>query len=579
MLSGKYDASGFQVTASTALEAIVGTHAASAGMVSANIQGLAKTLHSDLGAIQSTIIGQTDRLAEIDSEGFSQLGNVMSQGFSGLRAISGASLAVQAAGFASVARQLNGLRGDVSALHGDLVGIGKELVAAQANTNARLESLVDFAARTLFTQEKILETLVSSKTVEAQQFIRQGWDNLVNGYEDDAFTRFQKSLEHDNTVYVAHAELGRLLEKRGELKAAEDHLRRATRFAASATPQVKGFAHVQFAAFLERTGQPDAALIEVAHALTIKEIEATPRSSWRLYYAELLAGLGRLDEAVEYVMGAIQAHPALLVAAMASRPLAATQPRLTKAIIDADEAARARIFQNLEGATVVLRQLTALQAPLGKEAEARCESYFRRAITAQFSELKLLEVETGRLAPEFDSDLRGQVQALLERDSNAMLMLARWLRSEPTEVTFEPKGHYRKVVGGIGFAWSALSGVGIALMGNLAAGSMTAVVQGLFSFAIWSGGASHAQSAMVSHGVRLRERHSAWEEWRVEVIRQHESLSTTLISTKATLDGAGLERALLAETLSRHSQLALPPISAVPAWVATARNRKASLPT
>ena len=71
--------------------------------------------------------------------------------------ISGASLLVQAAGFAVVAKQLHSLRGDIHALHADLVAQGNELIELQSIANQRLDRLVDIASRSLDVQEKILQ--------------------------------------------------------------------------------------------------------------------------------------------------------------------------------------------------------------------------------------------------------------------------------------------------------------------------------------------------------------------------------------------------------------------------------------
>lgn len=229
-----FSASGFSVSANNAIDYIAGTQAAGSGMVSANIQGLAKTMHADLGRVSQQIASQTAQLSEINVEGFKSVGDKLSQGFSSLETLSGFSIAVQAAGFAVVAKQLHSLRGDVKALHADMVRQGEELIGLQRIANAGIERLVDFAERQFQTQEKILEALVSSRTVEAQQLIRQGWENLKNGYEDEAFERFKKSLDFDNTVYMAHAELGRILEGRNDLKTGEDHLIRASKFSSVA---------------------------------------------------------------------------------------------------------------------------------------------------------------------------------------------------------------------------------------------------------------------------------------------------------------------------------------------------------
>lgn len=304
---GTFSAQGFQVTASNAIELIAGTEAAGAGMVSANVREVGELLHVDFANLSRTVVDQGSQLASINARGFDTVRRTLEGGFGTLETLSGLSVATQAVGFAVVATQLAGVRKDVR----ELTGKAAELVDLQRSATGHLESLADFAQRQLKTQEQILATLVSSRTVEAQQLVRQGWENLRNCYEDDAFERFQRSLEYDNTVYVTHAELGAINEKRGQFEKAEDHLRRAARFATQAGPALAAFASVQLASFLDRRGRHGEALSTLRDGL-----QAWRTPAWVFYLAELSAEAGDADAALAALREAMGGDAAFFNAAM-----------------------------------------------------------------------------------------------------------------------------------------------------------------------------------------------------------------------------------------------------------------------
>lgn len=400
---GTASSGGFQYFANNAVDLIAGTQAASSAMVSANIQETAGLLHADLGRVNSTLFAQTEKLAGINSVGFNKLGETMSKGFSSLEALSGASLAVQAAGFALVAKQLHSVNGNIKAMHKDLAEQGRKLIAVQEAANARLESLVSYASRTLETQERILATLVSSKTIEAQQFIRQGWDNLLNGYDDDAFARFQKSLDYDNTVYVAHAELGRLFEARKDDAKAEDHFRRATKFAGLASPKLQAFSHVQFAGFLERKARLKDALQEVGAALNAGEVDARTRGGWLLYKAELLATGGDSAGAVSTAREAVGVDDSFFLGAMASDVLAKTQPELTRMLVRLDQDRRAPIVATFQSVGKKLDTLEVLSAEVASAMRSVAAQQFESFLLQPFDALPEAKRQAEKLEADTDA--------------------------------------------------------------------------------------------------------------------------------------------------------------------------------
>jgi len=335
MAQGTFSPNGFMVTANSAIDMIVGTQAAGAGMVSSNIQLLSKQVGLKLKNTASQISAEVAKVASVNKTGFAKLTSVMDTGLDSLSTISGASLAVQAAGFAVTAYQLSALRGDISKLHEDLVQQGQELISLQRVTNSHLETLVDYAGRTLKTQELILDTLVSSRTVEAQQLIRQGWENLKNDYDEDAFARFLKSLDYDNTVYLAHAELARIYEFRKDDVKAEDHYKRAVSFSTSAGGNLAAFARVKYSGFLERKGRDEEAIKLLESALSQEGLDEAQKNNGRFHLAELLAPAPAApDRSLGILKELIAKDDVFYLATLGSEKLKALQPRVTQLLLD-----------------------------------------------------------------------------------------------------------------------------------------------------------------------------------------------------------------------------------------------------
>ncbi len=550
MITGAFSANGFRVAADSALGLVAGTNAAGAGMVSANIQNLATTMHADLGGLARTIVGQTDRIVGVNQQGFSQLGERLASGFSGLQAISGASLAVQAAGFAVVATRLNQLRGDVKAMHGELAAQGQVLIDLQRQANAHLESLISFAERTLHTQERILETLVSSRTVEAQQLIRQGWENLRNGYEDDAFSRFKRSLDHDNTVYLAHAELGRLLEKRGDRPAAEDHFRRATRFAGAASPQIKGFAHVQFAGFLDRAGRLNEAVGELDAAMSLPPPDVDTSAAWSLYKAELLASMGDIPTALESVAGSVRLSARAYYAALASERLIPAQPRLTQRLIDLDGELRNAALVNLEATAQDLGRMDRLDSRRAGEFRAAGAAHLQSVLTVRYDELAALVEVTRRYQAELREAVSAACGSVLNEVTAARQTLLGQLATIPKEPPVESGSSIPTAVF-IGSIVLAFFTAGISLLG--------------IPVAIVLEVRRRSASAQLK-----QERDAAIEAWR-----QFEMHAPGWIGTFESAKAAAirflretpLEPSLSTSLLAQAEAIMTPPMPSTPHWV------------
>lgn len=508
-----FDASGFEVTASNAVDLIAGTQAAGSGMVSANIQEVGSMLSADLHGVNSTLIRQTEKLANVSETGFASLGDTIGDGFTSLTALSGASLAVQAVGFATVATQLHGLRGEMSQMREELVAQGQELIVLQETTNAHLESLVAFAATTLETQEKILETLVTSKTVEAQQYIRQGWDNLVNGYVEDAFERFQRSLEYDNTVYTAHAEMARIFDQRREDEAAEDHYVRAIRFSEKAGEDLQGFAHVQYAQFLAGRDRLDEAFEEVEKAMGFGGIEDSIRGSWQLFGAEVAALQEDADRALARVEKAITLNEACFVAAMASDDLQGLQPILTKRLVEIDEQRRASVIDAMKPIVQALQPLDVIDTDLADEYRAESIELFERALLAPFPELFDIEKEVQRHQSKIEEASESLLNSRLDSIQTRLSEFRDDLTSKQPERPQSVSG--KGIATGAFLAGSFVvwglttlvclvgAGIGPTIFVSLTLGGLLGVI-----------GASMMQSSSAAGGIESVMQAESWLEWR-----------------------------------------------------------------
>jgi len=446
MMTGAISETGFQVAADNAVDFFIGTQAAEAGMISSNIRRLGSNLHADLGQVQQTIIAQARQVSEVNQNGFEQIYsavefqtdklsaiaqdgvNHLDEEVAGVWAISAASVAVTAAGFASTVLAINRLRGDVRSMHGELAQQGHALLEIQKLASRQLESLIDYASRTLATQEKILETLVHSRTAEAQQLIRQGWDNLKGGFIEDAFVRFEKSLEYDNTVYFTHAELARIYEQKGLLEMAEEHHRRAIAFAAGISGETQGYARIQYAAFLERQKrlaecikQARAAADNInvdtrtnsASATSGTDSKQEPKTGknvsgsveWRFYLAEMLVKSGEVVAGLAELKICIQRDARFFETSMSSICFKAAQPALSRLLIKIDAEQRVRSLQLLDQCGAALSALVILDASNSNVLRARAASIFEEILSSKFANLKKHEQAAKELLAEIDNSI------------------------------------------------------------------------------------------------------------------------------------------------------------------------------
>lgn len=352
--SAGFSSSGFSVTADNAIDLIVGTEATGAGYVGANIQAMSRTLHADNQQLMGKIAEKSDEIMAVNQAGFAQVDSTMRRGFSSLKTLSGVQIAVQAAGFAIVATQLHGMRKDLR----HLAAQADQLVRLQRIANQRLDQLVDIAQRSLEVQEKILDALLTSRTVEAQQLLRQGWENLKHGYEGEALARFEQSLQFDNTVFMAHAQLARLYRKRGDKPRAEDHYVRATKFSTSVNAEVHALACLEYATFLEDEGRFSDCIAQLRYVL-----QHSDKPTWRFHLAELLARTGQAATSLAELRRAIESDDEMFAASMASQDLTrGLGADLVRLLADLDEARRRVGFAHLAATCVDIDRLDAVAA-------------------------------------------------------------------------------------------------------------------------------------------------------------------------------------------------------------------------
>lgn len=347
---GTFDTNGFRVVADSALGLIVGTEAAGAGHVAANVRDMAQKLGTNLDGINQ----QVQTLQASNVQGFEEVTSTLGGDLTGLQWLGGASILVQAVGFAAVATELSGVRGEIGGLREDMREQGQQLLDAQRASTRHLEAIEDIARSQLETSQQILETLASSRRVEATQLIEQGWANLLNGYREEAQQRFEQSLEFDNTVFLPHAELGDIYEQVGDLERAEAHLRKAADFSRDMPGETSGFSLLRLVRFLaEQDRRPEAV------KLLQEGVESGRLISWRLGAAELASHLGLVDFALAEVRAAIAEDDKAFLAAMASVALASIGARLTALLIEIDRKRREPILDLLRDHTRKIDLLTA----------------------------------------------------------------------------------------------------------------------------------------------------------------------------------------------------------------------------
>lgn len=432
MYSADFSASGFSVVANNALDYAVGSQAAGAGYVGANIQAIGKTLHYDVKELTNTLVEKSNQLMQVNQEGFTKLGSTLGSGFKTLKILSGAQLAVSAAGFALVATQLHGLRGELRGLRADLVAQGEVLIQLQHVANQRLDQIIDVAGQSLETQERMLDALLTSRTVEARQLVRQGWDNLKHGYDDEALRRFEQSLEHDNTIHFAHTLLARIYYKRMDKLRAEDHYVRATKFAEAAGPDALALARIEYASFLESEGRVEDCIDHLRAAL-----EHDDHAGRRFHLAELLVRVARVPPGLIELRRAIEANDKLYVAAMLSHDFVALGPALTQLLVDLDETRRRPGIDHMEALCKSIDCLDAvgrLESPRAGKVQASADAFRQEAVRILRDHLKAAFADLPSTSAQA-SDLRGR--ATQEADAAPAKVaeaLQRWVAAWEWEI-------------------------------------------------------------------------------------------------------------------------------------------------
>jgi len=346
------DTQGYKAVANGALELCAQTRVAEPGQEgSLDIRQMVSALNTSL----ETVNNLSEFVRQSNLQGFDGPANALAGGGAGLPWLSGASVMVQAVGFATVAAQLQGVRGDVRGLRADLRVQAERLLEAQQEANRHLGDIKDIATRQLDTSEKILATLASSRRVEATQLIEQGWANLLNGYADEARQRFEQSLEYDNTVYLPHAALGDLYEEAGDLDRAEQHLLKAVAFSKGLDAESAGFAVLRLVRFLashDRAGEACELLAAESSAGTLR--------AWSFASAEVAASLGLSSLAVTELERAIREDDRAFASALGSVALTGLGQPIVSLLVGIDRSRREPILGAVTALCSTVDRLTAI---------------------------------------------------------------------------------------------------------------------------------------------------------------------------------------------------------------------------
>lgn len=564
--SAGFSASGFSVTADNAIDYLAGTDAAGAGYVGANIQALGQQEHGDMLSLQRTlhqdgqqlmgvVSEKSDEIMAVNQAGFSQVDATMRRGFSSLKTLSGVQIAVQAAGFAVVAGQLQGVRRDLR----HLAVQGEQLIQLQRIANQRLDQLVDIAQRSLEVQEKILDALLTSRTVEAQQLLRQGWENLKHGYEDEALARFEQSLNYDNTVFMAHAQLARLCRKRGDKARAEDHYVRASKFSTSVNPDVHTLACLEYATFLEDEGRFVDCVAQLRYVL-----QHSDKPIWRFHLAELLARTGQGDAAVAELRRAIESDDELFAASMASHDFArGLGPALVRLLADLDEVRRRAGFEHLKaiGADIDrLDSIAAFETPATEHVRRVADDLRDRAAATTRALFGVAYAELPgpvRNAYELRGQATREVDVAVATTTTALYTwIAAWqqsVRAANAQRALPPPTMPRSVIGPFAIllliAGSVMTLVGVVAWGGYGWGAGWLLVQGVaVPLAIGVATLPLGATLRIMHerGKRqLVDRHRKLLE--THQVREMERASQTAVVVAMLLHAYGAARVILAK--------------------------------
>jgi hypothetical protein len=418
MLTGQFSPAGFRVVADNALELLVGTQAASTGYLGANIQRAAAGLHVDLRAIAQRVSSEGAALRAINTTGFDNVERAISTNLENVEMFSAVSLVVNAAGFASVASEVRRVGSEIDKLRTDVNQVATKLLEAQRLTAEVLVDVRRVMDTVAETGEKILDTLLRSRTVEAQQLVRQGCDNLRAGYPVEASERFTRSLEYDNTVYLAHACLAQLSLEEGNVAQALERCTRAVRFAAKDGPNIEAIAHCHLSNALEqgrRYAEAETALKDA--------IKLVSRIEWQFHRAELLVECGSQEAALEVLRGVIRSDARFFVVAMGSSVFSLMGSSFVSFLHQLDVERRVAAVRPLILTETILRAIEDLVTPtlpafsrLSKTASGlrkRAKTQFEKLLSCSFADLGDIQLSSVKLRKESESlfaDVRMEVQ-------------------------------------------------------------------------------------------------------------------------------------------------------------------------
>jgi tetratricopeptide (TPR) repeat protein len=352
MLHGQFSPHGFQVTANSALELVVGTQVASAGFVDASVnQGLSRLgsqLRGQLGMLDARIAAEGSALQAVNADGFAQLNESLHDGVTDLGQVALISAALQAASLHAATKQLRSVEKGVRRVE---VAVDQLREAQQLTTRvlADVRSLVE---RTVQTGERMLDAMLNSRAVEARQLFKQALDNLNAGYPEQAIERLTRSLDYDNTLFATHGYLTQLYAARNDLPKAINHAERAARFAQSESGEVAAFAAMQHAGLLRLVGQYPRALAESARAIGLRT-----STDAEFLHVELLAENGKPAEASQALEALLRRTwdsgdecGKVYVAALASPALSAIAPAHVRILANFDANQRATCLALLDQA-------------------------------------------------------------------------------------------------------------------------------------------------------------------------------------------------------------------------------------
>ncbi|HOX46050.1 MAG TPA: hypothetical protein PK668_20780 [Myxococcota bacterium] len=297
----------------------------------ASARALAGELDLDLSAVAGQLAVRLERIPPEYGQALARLGPPGGLDLDDLRVVSALVLALQSAEAAQAASLLQGAGGEPSALPADLDRYGPPL-AWLADMDEHLDRSIEECVAWMTRGSSLpVSGQLPSLRAEALQLVKQGLENLRSGFEEDAFARFERALERDNTCYLAHAELARMCAARRDDGRAEEHHLRAVSYARASGALEAGLG-LRFSRFLERRGRVAEAAAQIENALQQKGLIDDWEARWRFHLAELLADPSPA-RALDILGGMLQGDGVSSVPVMGSVALHALQPGITRLLV------------------------------------------------------------------------------------------------------------------------------------------------------------------------------------------------------------------------------------------------------